>query len=138
MANTDTATPPTAALQASGISPTFTVNDLRKSIQFYTEGLGFEIERQSERDGQLSYVSLRAGGARLGLGQDDFAKGRDRKKGVGLRLWIGTRQDLHALAERARRAGITLDSDPQPLPWGPLAFAVTDPDGFLITIVNEG
>ena len=138
MANTEAANPMTEALQASEISPSITVNDLRKSIQFYTEGLGFEIERREERDGRLVFVSLRAGKARMGLGQDDFAKGRDRKKGVGLRFWIATKQDLNALAERARRAGITLDTGLERMPWGPLAISMTDPDGFLITVVNEG
>jgi len=43
---------------------------------------------------------------------------------------------LKALAESAKAAGIALDSEVQTLPWGPLGFAVTDPDGFKITISN--
>jgi lactoylglutathione lyase len=126
----------TLILDGSGIAPALTTNDLQRSIQFYVEGLGFTIKDRNEVDGMLRFVMLKAGNAELGLGQDDFAKGRDRTKGVGLRLWVTTGQDLHALAEQAKRAGITLDNEVSALPWGPLAFAVTDPDGFKLTISN--
>lgn len=126
----------TTNLQSQGIAPGLTVNDLEQSLRFYTEGLGFSIEEKTEVEGQVRFVMLKAGAGQLGLGQDDFAKGRDRAKGVGMRLWISTTQDLHALAAKAKAAGVTLDSDVTPMPWGPLAFAVTDPDGFKITIAN--
>jgi uncharacterized glyoxalase superfamily protein PhnB len=127
-----------ANLNAIGLSLSFTVNDLSKSIQFYTEGLGFEIQEKHEADGRLRFVQMKAGAAQIGLGQDDFARGRDRVKGVGFRTWIGTSQDLFAVAERAKAAGITLDNEPEALPWGGMAFGVTDPDGFKLSIVNAG
>jgi uncharacterized glyoxalase superfamily protein PhnB len=121
-------------LDAASVMLALTVNDMTESVRFYTEGLGFEIQRRQESEGGLQFVSLRAGNAALGLGQDDFARGADRVKGAGLRLWITTNQDLHALAERAKAAGITLDSEPEELPWGGMAFSVTDPDGFKLSI----
>lgn len=119
------------------IAPGFTVKDLSRSIRFYTEGLGFAIVHRGESEGVLRYVRLKAGDAELGLGQDDFAKGKDRSKGVGMRVWITTRQDLHAVAAQAKAAGITLDADVEAMPWGPLAFSLTDPDGFKVTVANE-
>ena len=124
------------ALDAIKLTPNITATDLEKSIRFYTDGLGFEIVDRHEADGVLRYVTLKAGNASLGIGRDDFAKGRDRVKGVGLRLWMTTRQDIKALAARAKSAGISLDGEPAPLPWGPMAFAVSDPDGFKITIAQ--
>lgn len=125
------------ALTATSLQVSITVNDLQKSLRFYVDGLGFVAGDKHEANGKLMYVSLSAGGASIGIAQDDFAKGRDRVKGVGLRLFIGTSQDVTALAARAKAAGIKLDGDPAPLPWGPMAFALTDPDGFKITISNE-
>ena len=125
------------ALDAQGMSPTITVNDLQRSVRFYTEGLGFEVASENEYDGVVRFVRLKAGDANLGLGQDDFAKGRDRVKGVGMRLWITTKQDINALAERAKASGIKLDEGPMALPWGPMAFAFTDPDGFKVTVANS-
>ncbi|MCX5768622.1 MAG: VOC family protein [Gemmatimonadetes bacterium] len=123
-----------AALNAATMFPSLTVNDITKSLHFYVDGLGFEIVDKNEVDGVLRFAMLKAGNVMLGVGQDDFAKGRDRVKGVGARFWIQTAQDLVALADRAKAAGVKLDADPAPLPWGPMAFALVDPDGFLITI----
>lgn len=123
-------------LESLGIEPSLTVNDLERSIAFYTEGFGFEVVERHERDGRLAFVRLQAGQARIGLGRDDGAKGKDRVKGVGARLWLATTQDIVALAAQARAAGITLDGDPAPLPWGPMALSFVDPDGFLFTICS--
>ena len=77
------------AVQINAIVPTLTVDDLQKSITFY-EALGFAIEERWEEKGTLLGVMLRAGSAQIGLNQDDWKKGRDRKKGIGVRLSIST------------------------------------------------
>ncbi len=124
------------ALNAQDSNVGLTCNDIDKSIRFYTEGLGFEIVHKMEDNGKIQFVQLKSGGAQIGLGQDDFAKGKDRSKGVGVRIWIGTTEDITALAGRAAAAGLKLDEGPKALPWGPMAFAVTDPDGFKLTVSN--
>ena len=91
------------ALQAKGIAPSITVDDVQKSITFF-EGLGFGVEERWEDNGVQVGVMLRAGEARIGLSQDDWKKGRDRKKGVGIRLFIDTTQDIDAIAKRAKAA----------------------------------
>ena len=128
----------TADLNAVGLTLSLTVSDLAKSRQFYTEGLGFEIEQEHEFDGEVRFIQMTSGAVQIGIGQDDFALGRDRVKGAGLRIWIGTAGDLSGLAERAKAAGITLDHEPEELPWGGRAFAVTDPDGFKLSIAGGG
>ena len=125
----------TATRQTYSLAPTFTVSDLKRSIAFY-EGLGFNVTEEMKEQGELLGVTLEAGGARLGLSQDDFAKGRDRVKGVGMRLYLETKDDIRALAERAKTAGVKLETGPEALPWGPLGFTVTDYDGFKLTIAN--
>ena len=123
-------------LQVRSIVPSFTVDDLRKSITFY-EGLGFSVEERWEENGALQGVMLRAGDHRIGLSQDDWKKGRDRKKGVGMRVFIGTTQNVDEIAARAKRAGIKLDAEPHDTEWKSRAFEVTDPSGFLLTISTE-
>ena len=125
-----------AYLKARSTNASLTVNDVNLSLRFYTEGLGFEIADKHEQDGKLSFVSLKAGEASLGIIQDDFAKGRNRSKGVGVRFWLNTDQDINAVANRVKKAGFALENDPAPLPWGPVAFAVNDPDGYKITVAN--
>ena len=125
------------AVQISAIVPTLTVDDLQKSITFY-EALGFAIEERWEDKGTLLGVMMRAGETRIGLNQDDWKRGRDRKKGIGVRLSISTTPgNVDAIARRARNAGITLASDPHDTEWKSRAFEVSDPSGFLLTIFSE-
>jgi uncharacterized glyoxalase superfamily protein PhnB len=123
-------------LRAKTISPGLTVNNLQQSIAFF-EGLGFGVEERWEENGTLLGVMLRAGEAAINLSQDDWKKGRDRQKGVGLRIFIGTTQDIDQLAADARKAGIALDTEPHDTPWGSRAFEVTEPSGFRLTISSE-
>jgi len=124
------------ALQISTIVPSFTVDDLQKSLTFY-EVLGFTIEERWEESGQLRGMMLRAGKNRIGLSQDDWKKGRDRKKGVGMRVFLTTTQNVDEIAARARHAGLKLDSDPHETDWKSRAFEITDPSGFVLTISSE-
>lgn len=120
-------------LKAKTLEPSLTADDLQRSIRFY-QGLGFEVEDKWEDNGVLLGVMLKAGEARLGLTQDDWKKGHDRHKGVGMRVYLTTGQDLERLAGNAKSAGITLDSEPHDTPWGSRVFDVTDPSGFKLTI----
>jgi uncharacterized glyoxalase superfamily protein PhnB len=124
-------------LQAKVLSPTLTVDNLQQSVAFF-EGLGFGVEERWEEKGTLLGVMLRAGEARIGLSQDDWKKGRDRQKGVGMRLYVNTTQDIDQLAADAKSAGITLAAEPHDTPWGSRAFEVTEPSGFRLTISSEG
>ena len=123
-------------LQTTSIVPSLTVDDLQKSIAFY-EGLGFSVEERWEENGTLLGVMLRAGNHHIGLSQDDWKKGRDRKKGVGMRVFIGTSHNIDEIAARAKSAGIRLDKEPHDTEWKSRAFEVTDPSGFLLTVSTE-
>ena len=125
------------AVQISAIVPTLTVDDLQKSIKFY-EALGFVIDERWEDKGTLLGVMMRAGKTQIGLNQDDWKKGRDRTKGVGVRLSISTtRANVDELAKRAKNAGIPLKSEPRDTEWNSRAFELSDPSGFLLTIYSD-
>ena len=127
------ATAQRATLHATGVMPSLTVNRLEDSLKFFG-GLGFEVEDKWEDNGALTGAMLKAGDARLGLSQDDGKKGRDRMKGVGIRLYIEAKDDIDDIASRARAAGIRLKSEPHDTEWGSRAFEVEEPSGFLLTI----
>ena len=80
---------------------------------------------------------VKAGVCEIGLSQDDWVKGRDRKKGVGIRLWCETAQDVDALAARIKAAGHALTEEPKDQPWGGRSFSLDDLDGFHLTIGRE-
>lgn len=124
------------SLRGKSVMPTLTVDDLSQSLTFFS-GLGFEIEDRWEDNGVLMGAKLRAGDARLGLTQDDGKKGRDRVKGLGLRLYIETGDDIDDAAARAEAAGVTLTAKPYDTEWGARAFEVKEPSGFALTITSR-
>ena len=126
-----------ASLRLRTIIPSFTVNDLPRSLAFYTEALGFIVKERWNEGGVLRGVMLKAGVCELGLSQDDWAKGRDRKKGEGVRIWCETAQDVDALAARVKAAGYARTEEPHDQ-WGGRNFSLDDPDGFHITVHRNG
>ena len=114
-------------------SPSFTVNDLAKSTAFYRDVLGFEVEETYSQDGVVRGVAFRSGKVTLMIGQDDWKKGRDRRKGEGFRMYFETGADVDAFAKGIEARGGTIEGPPEDRPWGYRDFSLTDPDGFKMT-----
>jgi uncharacterized glyoxalase superfamily protein PhnB len=130
--------PQAAARRAQGpqdVSPGFTANDLAASIDWYTRVLGFTVKERWEDNGVMMGASLVRGAVSVNLSQDDWKLGRDRKKGLGLRLFITTTDDIDGYASAIRSRGGTLDGEPKD-DWGFRAFGITDPDGFKLTFMK--
>jgi uncharacterized glyoxalase superfamily protein PhnB len=112
------------------------VNDIEKSLSWYRDVAGFAVEDRWEQDGKLMGVMVRAGDVSFMLGQDDWKKGRDRKKGEGFRVYCETRQKVDDIARRMKAKGAALDEEPRDTPWGTRDFSLSDPDGYKITIAS--
>ncbi|HEY3221946.1 MAG TPA: VOC family protein [Gemmatimonadales bacterium] len=123
-------------LRLRQLTPSFTTTDLQRSIAFYRDVLGFVIGDEWRENGELVGCEIHAGAVTFMLGQDDFAKGRDRPKGLGSRLYCDTAQDLDRVAADIKARGGVLDQEPQDMPWGSRVFMITDPDGFKLTFVQ--
>lgn len=125
-------------LRLSSFTPGFTVNDLQKSLAFYVDGLGFVMGERWTKGDVLLGVMLKAGASELGLTQDDWKKGKDRKKGVGFSIWCDTAQDVDVIAGRLKAAGFKLNEEPTSnAEWGVRSFSVDDPDGFRLSISRK-
>lgn len=127
----------TDKLELQSITPFLTANDLQASVAWYRDVLGFIVAEEYKRDDKVMGVRIQAGSVQLMLGQDDFAKGRDRMKGAALRFYFQTNQDIDALAAAIRERGGKLTQEPTDQPWGRRDFAVVDPDGFNISIASD-
>jgi len=125
------------SLRLRSMAASLTVNDVPASAAWYRDMLGFTVGERWEENGKLRGTQMKAGTCDLMLNQDDFARGRDRAKGVGFRLWASTAQDIDAIAARIKARGGRLDFEPHRTPWGSYAFAITDPDGYKITFIQE-
>ena len=125
------------ALALRSASPSFTVDDLEKSLGWYRDILGCAVEETWKNDdGRVVGISLKAGDVSFMIGQDDWKKGRDRRKGEGFRIYCETKKSVDDLAKRIQSKGGRLDSGPTDQPWGVRDISVTDPDGFKITIAR--
>jgi lactoylglutathione lyase len=125
------------SFRASALTASLTVKDLRASVAWYRDVMGFTVAQEYERDGKLRAVSLVAGAVRILLNQDDGARGVDRVKGAGFSLQFITSQSVDDLANRIKAAGHSLESDPADMPWGVRMFRVRDPDGFRFAVSSE-
>lgn len=125
------------SLRLRTVMPAITANDLAKSVAWYRDVLGCTPGAEHRVEGELRAVEMIAGNVHFLLSQDDFAKGRERVKGEGLRLYCTTAQDVDELAAAIEARGGRLAQPPTDQPWGARDFALVDPDGFKISISTE-
>jgi uncharacterized glyoxalase superfamily protein PhnB len=125
------------SFRAVSLSASLTVKDLKTSVAWYRDAIGFIVDKEYEREGRVLSVALKAGTVRILLNQDDGAKGLDRSKGEGCSLMLTTAQSVDELAKRIKSAGYALSSEPADMPWGARAFRVQDPDGFRLAFSSE-
>ena len=122
----------TGALRS--VAPGLTVNDIDKSIAWYRDVLGFAVSERWEHEGKLLGAEMRLGDVSFNLGQDDWKMGRDRVKGVGMRMYVTTGPLIDRLADGIKARGGTLTQEPREA-WGMRTFAIADPDGFKMTFM---
>jgi len=125
-------------LRLRALTPSLTVNDLEASLKWYRDIVGFYVMQAYDEGGVVTSYGLIAGSQQLFLTQDDFSKGKDRLKGVGMRFYLETAQDIDTLAANVRARGGTLESEPADTAWGGREFSLVDPDGFRFTISSVG
>lgn len=125
------------SFRARALQASLTVKDLAASLAWYRDVVGFTVDREHEREGEVVAVSLKAGDVRILLNQDNGALGWDRVKGQGLSLNFTTVQDIDAIAARIVGGGGTLETEPADMPWGARMFRVLDPDGFKLVFSKE-
>ena len=124
------------SFRARELSVSLTVNDLDRSLAWYTGVLGFTVDRRHEREGNLIAISLKAGVVRVLITKDTGAKGVDRVKGEGFSMRFTTAQNIDELAARIKERGGTLANEPADA-FGQRFFRIVDPDGFRLVISSE-
>jgi uncharacterized glyoxalase superfamily protein PhnB len=125
------------SFRARSLGVSLTAKNFEKSFKWYTEVLGFTLDRYYEREGKVVGAALLAGDVRISLNQDDGKKGTDRIVGQGFSLMFTTAQSVDDVAARVKAAGGTLDSEPADMPWGARIFRITDPDGYKLVVSSE-
>lgn len=110
--------------------PILEVSDVKRSLGFYKDLLGFSEEFSFPGDdGEPVFVSLAlAGGGKLAIGGP-----ADIVKTASVAIWLYT-DDVDAEVERLRAAGVEVTREPVDQPWGERQASVADPDGYTVHI----
>jgi lactoylglutathione lyase len=112
----------------------FTVADQDAAITFYTEKLGFELRSDVTfgDEGTMRWVEVAPPGsaARLALNPPMY----DTPGGTS--IGVETPDVLGAHARLTALGGIDVDPEPMRTPGAPLMFALRDPDGNSVFVVE--
>ena len=124
------------ALRAGAI---LAVTDVDRSVAFYRDRIGFEVEALYD---DPPYATLTLAGARLSLAEQGHAA-EDRpsvelvapadlsKANVVIVVEV---DDARAEHERLGKVGTQFLAEPYEPPWGGCRFFCVDPDGYLVEI----
>jgi lactoylglutathione lyase len=116
------------------------VTDMEKSIDFYTNVLGFE-----RLDGQPNYVPVRSGSVVIGLGpaaglpKNHFFNSELQKarRGLGTEIVLEV-DDVQSFFDKVKASGYKKILSPlRKRPWGLTDFRIADPDGFYLRITSR-
>lgn len=111
------------------ITPQLRTTDLDRSLRFYTEQVGLELEfRYAD-----FYAGLRAGGGGIHLKQVDVPDPSIEfvREGGHLHLYLRV-ADVDAFAERLRAAGVSLVRPPCDTDWATRELVFEDDQGHTI------
>ncbi|WP_432877236.1 VOC family protein [Kribbella sp. CA-245084] len=107
------------------------------SGEFYRRVLGFEELSRQESDGQLCYLWMGRGTARIGVGVDREgvdAAARWVPSGTEIVLEV---DDIDAELRRVRATGWTLAAGLRAQPWGLRDFRLHDPAGYYLRLTSR-
>jgi len=108
--------------------PILQVSELRRSLGFYRDLLGFELTYAFPSEDDPQFVSLALDGGKLGLGGS-----LGPVQSASTSIWLYT-DDVDAAVADLRGAGVQVVAEPVDQPWGERVASVADPDGFVVHI----
>src|SRR5262245_31102306 len=119
---------------------TLGVQDLKRSIRFYEEGLG--LSRVPYDPETIAFFDL--GGSQLALfPRNELAEDAgvsssgEGFRGVTLARFLSSSQEVRSFLDHALLASATLTRQAQPTPWGGFSGYFADPDGHLWEIACD-
>ena len=116
----------------NALTPLLNVTNAARSVSFYCEALGFEIDRRFEHDGKLVWAHLHRGAIQLMINASGERATRGERSGArtydDVVLYFSV-DDVHKLHEGLRSRGYA----PGPVErqdYGLDEFTMRDPDGY--------
>ncbi len=116
-------------MQIEALNPVFPCKDVKASLAYYKDMLGFAGEFEWEEEGVLSYAIINLGEQSLHLTQTD----KETTPSIAYVFCA----PVDKLYEQMKAAGAIIRSELQEYPWKMREFEVADPDGNRL-IFGEG
>jgi catechol 2,3-dioxygenase-like lactoylglutathione lyase family enzyme len=131
-ASTPDPAPASAALYGQGLLVQLRVQDLERSIRFYTEVLGFRV---TERRDDLQFVHVECGVAGLQLGLS--AGGPTPPAPGSIVLNFSVKGDVDAVRAQMEKRGVRFTAPTQIIPGKVRLASFEDPDGYRLRLAGE-
>jgi uncharacterized glyoxalase superfamily protein PhnB len=116
------------------LSPTLAVRDMKATIDFYTNSLGFKLGMTFPSPDNPEYADLSKDGMVLMfIPAANLGIGRDERLGIGVNLYMQIDGDIDGYYDELRKRGVKIAVDIKDEPFGIRDFTVEDVDGYKLT-----
>lgn len=126
--------------QISSLTPNLVVADVERSVAFYRDLLGFEVETMVPDEAPYVFAILRSGAVRLFLNAPEPAVAEyPRFKGqpIGGTLTLFMEVEGIQRSYDALRGQVAVVMPLETKWYGMTEFAFTDPDGYIVTFAER-
>ena len=116
------------------ISPTLAVKDMKATIDYYTNSLGFKLGMSFPSPESPEYADLSKDGMVLMiLPTANLGIGGGEKLGTGVNLYMQIDGDIDAYYDEVKAKGVKITADIKDEPFGIRDFTVEDINGYQLT-----
>ena len=116
------------------ISPTLAVRNMKKTIDFYQNSLGFKMGMAFPDINNPQYADLSKDGMILMfIPAENIGIGSEEKLGTGVNLYMQIDGDIDEYYEELKGKGVKITVEIKDEPFGIRDFTVEDVDGYQLT-----
>ena len=116
------------------ISPMLAVRNMKQSIEFYKNSLGFKMGMAFPDADNPEYVDLsRDGMVLMFIPAENIGIGKEEKLGVGVNIYMQIDGDIDEYYNELKNKGVKIVVDIKDEPYGIRDFTVEDIDGYKLT-----
>ena len=122
------------------LSPTLAVRDMKKTIEYYTDSLGFKLGMTFPTPESPEYADIsRDGMVLMFLPAANLGIGNDEKLGTGVNLYLQIDGNIDAYYDEVKKKGVKITADIKDEPFGIRDFTIEDINGYQLTFnVTKG
>jgi uncharacterized glyoxalase superfamily protein PhnB len=116
------------------LSPLLAVRDMKKTLDFYTKSLGFNLKMAFPTPENPQYADIiKDGMVMMFIPAKEHGIAEKEKFGTGVYLYLQIDGDIDKYYNELKQKGVKIAVDIKDEPFGVRDFTVEDPDGYKLT-----